>query len=360
MGLEGIEKLKKHGGNTRLLARSLGIEDGDIIDFSSNINPYGPPPAVINAIRNALDRIGEYPEQEAETFAADVAAELGVDPGNVVAGNGSIELIYLIPRVMNAKKALLIVPSFTEYELSLIQAGTAVDYKQAFTSVKAIEAISNLQAGVDIVMAGNPNNPCGYKLKKSDLLKAVNNNPDTTWVIDEAFIDFTFDCADTTLVREAAERDNLIVLRSLTKIYSIAGLRLGYLVASPAIAKKLRDEKYSWSVNSLAIEAGIAALRDEKFVMDSVAKLSGEAHRFYFELAKIDGLTPFEPAANYILVKIEAPITSADMQKALLGRGIAIRDCSTYTGMDDKHFRVAVKRPEDNGRLLDELKTIFR
>ncbi|NCO66747.1 MAG: threonine-phosphate decarboxylase [Candidatus Aquicultor secundus] len=357
MSLKDKDKLKKHGGNARHLARSLGIEAIDLIDFSSNINPYGPPLEIINAIKNTLDSIGEYPEQEAETFAAEVAAKFGISPENVVVGNGTIELIYLIPRALNAKKALLPVPSFTEYELSLINAGAKVFYNSALSADRLVETISNTMAGVDIVIIGNPNNPCGYKIEKDDLLNAVDSNPNTTWVIDEAFIDFVPDGMDTTLIHEASRRNNLIVLRSLTKIYSIAGLRLGYLVTGPETAHRIREEKYPWSINSLAIAAGKAALNDEGFVADSVTKLAGEAQRFYVGLSGIDDLTPFKPAANYILVRIEAQITSPDLQKALLTRGYVIRDCSSYTGMDNKYFRVAVKRPDDNDKLLDALRS---
>ncbi len=359
MSLKDKDKLKKHGGNTRLLARSLGLEAVDLVDFSSNINPYGPSRKVLNAIKNTLGSIGEYPDQEAETFAAAVAENLRIRPENIVAGNGTIELIYLIPRALGAKKALLPVPSFTEYELSLVKAGTRVVYNSALSADHLVETLSNTMAGVDLVIIGNPNNPCGYKIEKHDLLDAVDSNPDTTWVIDEAFIDFVPDGMDTTLVHEASHRNNLIVLRSLTKIFSIAGLRLGYLVTGPQTAHTIREEKYPWSINSLAIAAGKAALDDKGFVTNSVNKLAREAQRFYAGLSGIDDLTPFKPAANYILVRIEAQITSPDLQKALLTRGYAIRDCSSYTGMDNTYFRVAVKRPEDNDKLLDALRNIL-
>lgn len=354
-------QLKKHGGNVKRLAERLGIDPGGIMDFSSNINPYGPPESVVEAAKTAISKIDEYPEQEAETFVEAVSGRFGLDAQNIVAGNGTIELIYLIPQVIRPKKALLLVPSFTEYEVALARAEVDVSYKTVFADFRALEALSEAHSGeFDFVILGSPNNPCGYSIKKDALLGLIDDAKQTTWVIDEAFIDFAVDAGENTLVYEAASRDNLVVLRSLTKIYSIPGLRLGYLVANSSFAKQIREAKFPWSVNSIAIAAGAAALKDEFFAERSMMALSSEAVRFSSELDAIEGLSVFIPTANFVFIKIETDITAAVLQEKLLKEGFAIRDCSTYTGLDDRYFRVAVKRPEENDRLLMALNKVLK
>lgn len=353
------KRLKEHGGNVKRLAEKLGIGAEKLLDFSSNINPYGPPESVIRAAEQALNLINEYPEQQGESFIGAIAKAFGIGNENIVAGNGTIELIYVIPQVFKINRALLITPSFTEYELSLYKAGADIVYKESFTAKDAIRLLKNGLSHIDIAIIGNPNNPCGYCINKDDLIEAIDNNPGCLWVIDEAFIDFARNGPEISLIYESVTRRNLIVLRSLTKIYSIAGLRLGYMVASVEVATKVRDEKYPWSVNSIALAAGIAAMNEGSFVEESVEKLTQEACRLCGEISTITGLTAYKPTANYVLIKIEDRMSSAQLQEILLKRGIAIRDCSSYTGMDDKHIRVAVKRPEDNDKLLDALRAVM-
>lgn len=357
--VQNLENLKKHGGNTKSLAKEFGLDGSSLIDFSSNINPYGPPQGVLESVKNAIVNINEYPEQEAETLVEAIAARSGLGSDNIVIGNGSIELIYQIPQVLKPKKALLPVPSFTEYELSSVRAGARIVYKKAFSSEEAVAKISGSLNDVDMVMLGNPNNPCGYKIARNSLLELIDNYRRCAWVVDEAFIDFTSSGQEDTLVGDVCTRDNLIVLRSMTKLYSIPGIRLGYMIAPPWVAEKVKEVKYPWSINTLAIEAGLAALEDRKFVEESVPVLFREADRFYNNLSQVDGLVPLKPAANYVLVRIEGDITSIRLQEMLLRKGFAVRDCSTFTGMDENFFRVAVKRPEENDKLLIALKEIF-
>jgi len=357
--VQNLENLKKHGGNTKRLAKKFNLDGSGLIDFSSNINPYGPPQGVLGAVKNAIANINEYPEQEAETLVEAISESSGVGSDNIVVGNGSIELIYQVPQVLKPKKALLLVPNFTEYELSLVRAGVRIVYKKAFSFEEAVIKMSGSLNDVDMVVLGNPNNPCGYKISRNSLMELIDNNQRCAWVVDEAFIDFTSSGQEDTLAGDVSTRDNLIVLRSMTKLYSIPGVRLGYMIAPIWVAEKVKEVKYPWSINTIAIEAGLAALKDRKFVEESVRVLLSEACRFYNNLSQVEGLIPYKPAANYILVRVEGDLTSIRLQEMLLRKGFAIRDCSTFTGMDENYFRVAVKRPEENDRLLASLKEIF-
>jgi threonine-phosphate decarboxylase len=358
-GSEETDRLSEHGGNVKRLAERLGIDGGDLVDFSSNINPYGPPESVIAAVRRAVEGISEYPEQQAESFVAAAADALGVDPENIVASNGSIELIYLIPQVWDVKRALLLVPSFTEYERALKKTGAVIAYEKALDGATALERLEEASRAADMAIIGNPNNPCGYAVGRSDLLKLIDERPGCLWVIDEAFVDFVEAPERASLANDAIARENVVVLRSLTKLYSIAGLRLGYMIASSGLAQRVRTEKHPWSVNNIALEAGIAALGAGDFAASSVSALAAEARRLYAEISGIAGLKAYEPSANYMLVEIEdnaRSMTSAKLQVEMLRRGIAIRDGGSYTGLDERYFRVAVKRPQDNDRLLMALR----
>jgi threonine-phosphate decarboxylase len=210
-----------------------------------------------------------------------------------------------------------------------------------------------------MAMIGNPNNPCGYRIDKEKILRLVDNHRETLWVIDEAFIDFIDERDDVSLIGEVAGRENLVIIRSLTKIFSLAGVRIGFAVAPERIAEKLRAEKYSWSINSIAVAAGIAALKESDFVSESVSKLKKSADDLYGELLKLDGINPLKPSVNYIMLKIEAPISSAKMQIAMLKKGVAVRDCSSYTGLNGDYIRVAVKTPEQNAVLLERLHEVL-
>jgi len=363
-GSDETDRLSEHGGNIKRLAERLGIDGGELVDFSSNINPYGPPENVMAAVRRAVESISEYPEQQAESFVAAAADALRVDPENIVASNGSIELIYIIPRAWDARRTLLLVPSFTEYEIALKKialkkTGAEIAYEKALDAATALERLEEASRETDMAIIGNPNNPCGYAIGRGDLLDLIDERPGCLWVIDEAFIDFVEAPERATLANDAIARENVVVLRSLTKMYGIAGLRLGYMIGSTALARKVRAEKHPWSVNNIALEAGIAALGAGDFAESSAASLAAEARRLSLEISGVAGLRVYEPSTNYILVEIEdgeRSMTSAKLQVEMLRRGIAIRDCGSYTGLDERYFRVAVKRPRDNDRLLAALR----
>jgi threonine-phosphate decarboxylase len=361
------QHLTKHGGNAKQLAQELGIEVRDIIDFSSNINPYGPPASVIKAARQALANINEYPEQDGESLAESIAGKLDIPPDSVVVGNGAIELISLVPQVFKPARAFLIVPSFTEYEIALLKTGIEIEYCSAFSRESVYRTLRNVvlrngfyHTEANMVLLGNPNNPCGYRLSKNELLAFIDATPHTMWVIDEAFIEFTKDADKNSLIVEAQERCNIVIIRSLTKTFSIPGLRLGYLVSSLENAGRIKEAKFPWSVNTVALAAGRAAIGDEAFVAESTAKLSHEAQRVFNELSQIEDLTPFMPEANFIFVRIEnGGVTSQVLQRQLLRKGLAVRDCSTFTGLDERYFRIAVKLPEENDKLIAALREYY-
>ncbi len=211
-----------------------------------------------------------------------------------------------------------------------------------------------------LVFLCNPNNPTGQLVTKEEILEFAKDYPKRLIVVDEAFIDFVEEEEEFTVIKEARSMENLIVVRSLTKFYGFPGLRLGYLIACESIINNLLRFKEPWTVNALAQVAGQVAMNDEAFKLNTRTFMSVEKRFLYESLSKIEGLHPFYPSANFILVRIDnGEITSSKIHNLLINKKIIIRDCSNFTGLSNKYFRVAVRTREENQRLLRALKEIM-
>jgi len=345
----------QHGGNIYHYSRKYGIPIEKIVDFSASINPLGPPKEAVAAIKAAIPSLINYPDPDSTLIKDTLSKHLQVDRGCILPGNGSTELIYLIPRVLRPKRALLPVPSFSDYERSLSIAGCRVDYmrlKENDGFVLDMDKFKKSVSGMDIVFICNPNNPTGTLIEKDkvlDMLKMARKAGAFT-VMDEAFIEYA---PEHSIVREAASARGVAVLRNFTKFYGMPGLRLGYLVASPDLVKRLSKEAEPWSVNSLAHEAAAAALLDPGYAVRSLNLFRREKDYLYNRLKRIDGVKPCPSSANFILIKTE--VSADDMVEKLASMGILVRSCSNYKGLDGEYFRVAVKGRRENRMLLDAL-----
>jgi threonine-phosphate decarboxylase len=364
-----------HGGNIYAASRRTGIPEGRIIDFSASINPLGVPKAAARIMRQRVKDLPHYPEPFSEGLSARIAASLGVDEASVVCGNGSTELIYLIPRALKPQKVLVTAPTFGDYERACTLAGASgiafcglrpedgFDLSpEAF--IEAMSAAAGSAVGTGPAQAGsprpgalaflcNPNNPTGRLVRKKDLLRIVEAASDLSCylVVDEAFIDF---CPEESVSGEVASHPSLIVLRSMTKFFALSGLRIGYGLFHPSVAGRIWACKEPWTVNSLAQAAGMAVLEDGPY--QAASRQAMEREKTFME----EGLRrigiPFVPSwANYYLLKVEdGPRLAALLEK----KGIMVRDCSSFDGLDRTYVRVAVRTRADNQRLLKEMATI--
>jgi len=347
-----------HGGNLRDLAARSGRSaqrTGDILDFSANINPLGPPLRLRSALLRGLDLLDHYPEPEAAALTSAIAAGLGLDPARVVVGNGSAELLCVVPRLTGSARALLPVPCYVDYARVCREAGLEVvlwplDAAADFCiDLKALAAVLRPR---DLVVLGQPNNPTGAMVERGGLLSLVRERPDVVFLLDEAFAGFV--PGYQTL---AGVADNVLVSVSLTKLYAIPGLRLGYLTGPAELMRALRRALPPWNVNALAQEAGMLLLGEADYLKRSrrhVAVLREELRR---GLAELPGLTVVPGAANFLLVRLEHPrLDAAALATGLLQHhAIAIRVCDDYQGLDRRYFRVAVRAEVENGRLLQAL-----
>ena len=354
----------KHGGTIYTIARQMGIEPSELLDFSASINPLGFSPRVKRALREHVDAILHYPDQEAHDFIQELAGYHRLPAANILAGNGSTELIFLLPRVLKPKKVLMVVPTFSEYESSIRKAGGKVFYfrttEEEQFSIQPQDVLKELQKGYDALYICNPNNPTGV-LTSKEVLKDIAQSAwqrSTTVIIDETFIDFN---ENQSLKYEAKRFENIYILRSMTKFFALPGLRAGYLISAAGNIKKLREQQEPWTMNAFAQYAGVESLRDKDYIQRSLHYMQTARQELAAGLNTIACLKVFESGANYLLVKLHgsAPVSVSALYEKLLRQRIIIRKCNTFQGMGDRFFRIAVRKKSENKLLIGKLRKIL-
>ncbi len=354
-----------HGGNIALAAREYGLSEKRIIDFSASINPLGPPPGVYQAVTEEFWRIRHYPDPDCGDLPRLLAGYLGVGPVNLLLGNGGAELIYLLPRALKIRRALVVAPTFSEYARAVEAAGGRVRYLTLPVSGPvslAGEAGGHL-SGCDAVFLCNPNNPTGRLFSPGELMPLLDeaDRAGAAVVVDEAFMDFVPLREEYSLMPAACTRRSLVVLYSMTKFFGIPGLRLGAAVACDQIIGRLRGLKDPWSVNALARVAGEAALKDRKHMADTMKTIKEEREYLFSSLSSVPGLRPFPSAANFLLVEVSGTgMTSSEVVEKMAGQGMLVRNCANFHGLNNYYIRVAVRTRPENQSLIEGLKRIVR
>lgn len=341
-----------HGGDL-LTARTL-YGRNDFLDFSSNMNPYGPPSAV-GSIIGSYDRwISAYPDPAVRELRRKLARLNGVDEANILVGNGAAELIDLVVRLLNPARTALAEPAFGEYGDAVRRSGGSVvpirlrEEQRFVLDASQLAALTDLP---DLWFLGHPNNPTGQLLPPETLTALLQSGRPA--VLDEAFIDFLPDADAHSLIRRAASLNDLYVIRSLTKFYAIPGIRLGYIVARPEAIVALRELQVPWSVNSLAQQIGCAVLDDIAYADKTRSWLAEELPWLTRRLQELS-LTVYPGVANYVLVRLpdQGSLSAAALQQAMGRQGVLIRDASHFAGLDHRFVRLAVKAREDNEAML--------
>lgn len=341
-----------HGG--RRAAHPAGV-----IDFSSNVNCYGPPEGVLGALgETSADDISSYPDPGYPLLKDAIAAHTGRAPEEVFLANGSVETFYCLANVLRPERMLVVSPCFSEYALAGLGAGARVlehflkpGDGFAFDAGKAAEAA----AEADLVFVANPGSPTGRLVEREALLELARClKRGAVMVVDEAFMEFCEERESRTLLPHVSER--IWVSRSLTKFFSLAGLRIGYLVAPGDTVARLESRTPPWRVNRLAEKAAVAALSDDEFIRTVPPKMARERERFSALMEGTGSLRAFPSAANFILLQIEsAGLDAPGLKGALLPRGFLIRDASNFSGLSERFIRLAVRQEADNVALAREI-----
>lgn len=347
--MKNIENLYQHGGNIY----EIGPKRSSILDFSANINPLGIPARVKKLLTLQLKNLVHYPDSQGCSFVAALARYWKVKEENILIGNGSTSLIYLILNTFGPTTLSLIVPSFTEYERAARLSKCQLRFVYLHEDKGFCFNFHSLKKS-DVLFLGNPNNPTGNLLIKNRT--DIKNIPVNKIIIDEAFMDFISQENMHTFIPQAAKSRKLIVIRTLTKLFALAGLRIGYLVAHQDIIRILKEHQIPWSVNVLAQIAATQCLSELAFIKRSRQLMEKEREFLYGQLSQIKGFKPYPSIANFLLVKIEnLALTSLYLKEQLLKKGILIRDCANFRGLNKQFIRVAVRTHKENMRLIETL-----
>ena len=351
-----------HGGN--IYAEKS--PHGSWLDYSANINPLGLPDSVKKSILEHIDGLVHYPDPEGRDLKQAISARYGVDDRQVVLGNGAAELFYVYFHAKRPKRVLLPVPSFSEYEKAARCCGSEVIYfylDEADDFQVDVDKLAQAMQGCDAVILGNPNNPTGQLLPKEALIKLTEMAADcqVDVLVDESFLDFRQDRAAYSVVELAEQYPNLVVISSLTKLFAIPGLRLGYGVCIAELARLFEYHKDTWNVNLLAQAAGVAALADEEYIAKTRRNTERTLAEMEAMLQHISGVKVYQPAVNFVLLQLKKPcLTSKKLQDGMKQHGILIRDCSNYPGLNDKYIRLAIRDSESNRQVIGILAKCLR
>ncbi len=326
----------------------------DLLDFSSNVNPFGPSPCIWDAMRAV--RIDQHPDPRATPLRQVLAEVEGVSTRQVLVGNGSVELIYhlAVAYLRAGDRVFVVEPTFGEYAAAAAIMGAGVipwrtrPEENFALDIDALMRFAH-QVKPRLLFLCNPNNPTGTYIERDAIEQLLRGCPDTLLVLDEAFIRFV---AHAWSSRELRAFDNLIVLRSLTKDYALTGLRVGYAVAAPTIIDALEKVQPPWSVNAFAQAAAIAALRDDGHLRASLDSLVRAKNDLANDLARL-GFTPLPSRVHFFLLPVPS---AAEFARTLLERNILVRNGASF-GLPT-FVRIATRRPDENARLVSVLEQL--
>jgi threonine-phosphate decarboxylase len=360
-----------HGGDVYAAARDLRRGVHHLLDFSASINPLGPSPAALRAIADAAPLLQHYPDPTCWDVRQALANHWQRPAEEFLVGNGSTELIHLLPEALHIQHLLVVGPTFSEYAAAMRRSGGRVslvmgDRTEAYRPPleQVVAAISETSRAVarrrpiDAVLLCNPNSPTGYASSAEAVMRVARRvTRRGGWcIVDETFAEY---CADASILSHMLPA-RTIVLRSFTKFYGLPGLRVGYAVANKPTIRRMGAHQPPWSVNMLAQRAAVAALGDGRHASRSLRFMDRERTRLRKALTRLPGCILFPSAANFLLMELPAGWKATGTAAALRRKGILIRDCSQVPGLNAQSVRFAVRTRGENDRLLHALARVLR
>ncbi|MHB8064580.1 MAG: pyridoxal phosphate-dependent aminotransferase [Ruminiclostridium sp.] len=347
-----------HGGD--IYTRRNMPENKKLIDFSANINPLGLPLAVKRAIIDNIADFSSYPDPLCRALIDEISKHENIPAEYIVCGNGAADIIYRIAAALKPKIALLTAPTFSEYEEAVKTVNSSIRYHYLFENNEFNvdeDIVEKLEPDIDVVFLCNPNNPTGVPIEKQLLLKIAARCKlnKIVLVVDECFIEFLENSQKYSIVDKLDAFDNVLVLKAFTKIYAMAGIRLGYgICLNKDTVDRIYNAGQPWNVSVVAQKCGIAALKETEYVSQT-RMIIKQNREYLMEELRLLGLKVFESKANYILFKTQNKLLNHELEKY----GILIRSCDNYTGLNNTYFRIAVRSKEDNQYLIKSMKKIF-
>jgi threonine-phosphate decarboxylase len=351
-----------HGGDLLTAEETYGRPRDQFLDYSSNMNPLGPPDVVRQILSESWRDIVKYPDPAVRELRGKLSQKYGIGPESILVGNGAAELIDLIIRVLKPGNTGLARPSFSEYEEAVHKTGGSLTniplYAQHQFELQWSDVEASLSA-VDLYFLGHPNNPTGKMLPRHVLNWLLQSQRKV--ILDEAFMDFVPQEEEYSMLKLASTSHDLIVIRSMTKFYSIPGIRLGFIVAHPDLIEQLRQQQVQWSVNYLAQRIGTAVLDDDVFEQSTREWLHVEKPWLTDQLEQL-GLEVVQSDVNFLLFSFSesSGITVKQAQQAMGRQGILIRDASLFEGLNERYCRVAIRLRADNLKLVQALQSTLK
>ncbi len=354
-----------HGGNIYQLARELGCAPAEIADMSSNVNPLGPPPELMDHLQAHLGCIQALPEAAAESMERLFAEQSRIDADQVLAGNGTTQMIYDLPRALEMREALIVGPTYADYADGCRLGNVACRFVHARETDDFLVDVDRLREqieAVDAVYICTPNNPTGRLIDVNVIRQLCQDFPRQHFVVDESYLPFVKNQTRHSLLKERPP--NALVLTSMSKIFRIPGLRVGFIVGAARTLQYLRRLAPPWSVNSLAQTAVRFLLTNEPLSRDFIARtqafIADEREFMIDALAAIPDLRIYPSRTSFFILCLPKPHRAAGVCRALSAHRILIRDCSNFEGLSERFMRISLKTTDVNRQCVTLLQTLLQ
>lgn len=355
-----------HGSDLEKIEAVYGIKKEDIISFSANVNPLGVSFRLRETLTNHIDAITSYPDREYTSLRKCIAEYTGADFENIVVGNGSTELISLFIQIAHPSKALIVGPTYSEYEREVTMDGGRCHYfsltEDSSFRLDVPALTEELSHNVDLLILCNPNNPTSSVIPRNQMRDILDycKKKSITVLVDETYVEFAPDVQAVAAIPLTEYYNNIIILRGISKFFAAPGLRLGYAICgNKDLLKEINQKKNPWTINSLAAIAGEIMFSDEEYIRKTRQLIASERERICQAIRSMGAYQVYESNCNFVLVKIQKEGLTADqIFDTAIRQGLMIRDCSTFPFLNDKYFRLCFMMPEDNDRLLAVLKKL--
>lgn len=350
-----------HGSDLEKIETIYGIHKEDITSFSANVNPLGISPLLRKTLSEKIDAITTYPDREYTSLRKCIAEYVGSDLEHIIVGNGSTELISLFIQIEHPKKAMVIGPTYSEYEREIsLGGGTTLYYplkeKDDF-HLDVEDFTSHLNENIDLLVICNPNNPTSSAISRKDMRLILDacKQHGIFVMVDETYVEFAENMDEITAVPLTHYYNNIIILRGTSKFFAAPGLRLGYAITGNRDwVKAINTRKNPWTINSLAVIAGELMFQDTSYIEQTRSLISTERQRMYEAFSSHPDFKAYQPTANFMLVKLLRDDMNADeMFERTIRECMMIRNCSTFPFLDNKYIRFCFMEPEINTKLMN-------
>lgn len=356
--------IRGHGGNIFRVSQQLGCRPTDIIDMSSNVNPLGPMPQLIDHLKESLQAIRALPEVDAGSMTERYAHDCNLNPNRIIAGNGTTQFIYTLPLALQPAEMLIVGPTYSDYADACRMHRIPFRYLMAEENngfVLDINRIATAASGCDTVVICNPNNPTGKIIPKADLEQLCLTNPNRLFIIDESYLPFAGQDPSVSMLSRTAT--NTVILQSLSKIFRIPGLRIGFLIADKKTVDTVQQYMQPWSVNALA-QSAVGFLIRQKDAVDAFLQqtrtfIAAEKDQLIQKIAQFPLVKVHDSCTSFFLVSLPPDLPAHLVCRRLLENRILIRDCQNFEGLSENHIRISVKDKPANRLLSQKLDGIL-